>query len=156
MIMRNAISCLLAVLLLLPAACANRPYHTATREIIATEAAPEAAGPYSQAVRSGNTLYLAGQVGLDPGTGKLAGASLQAQARQALQNIEAVLRAAGFTPADVVDIQVFMTDVSGYDDFNKLYGEWFGASPPARTLLEVAELPLGALVEIKVTAVRSE
>lgn len=145
------------VIVLLMAGCmVEKSTPDETRTIISTPEAPETVGPYSQAVQVGNTLYLAGQVGLDPETGELAGDSLQAQTRQALQNIEAVLKKAGFMLSDVVDVQVFLTDVNQYSDFNTLYAEWFGDNPPARTLVEVSELPIGAKVEIKVTAVRSD
>ncbi len=125
------------------------------RKVISTDKAPEAAGPYSQAILAGNTLYLAGQVGLDPQKGELAGESLETQTRQALRNIEVILEAAGFSLGEVVDVQVFLTDVGMYSAFNTLYAEWFGDNPPARTLVEVSNLPIGAKVEIKVTAVKA-
>lgn len=152
--MRTAV--LFFTVFMMATGCGTEGDKPATRKIISTPGAPEAAGPYSQAVQVGHTLYLAGQVGLDPQTGNLAGESLEMQTRQALNNIRAVLEAAGFSIAEVVDVQVFLTDVGQYSAFNDLYAQWFGENPPARTLVEVSELPISAKVEIKVTAVKSE
>ena len=134
--------------------CYSKNDKPVSQNIISTSKAPEAVGPYSQAVQVGNRLYLAGQVGLNPETGELAGESIERQTTQALQNIKSILDEAGFTINDLVDVQVFLTDVSQYSTFNELYAEWVGENPPARTLVEVSELPIGAKVEIKVIAIK--
>jgi len=125
------------------------------REIIATDAAPAAIGPYSQAVRIGDTLYCAGQIAIDPRTGKMVEGGLEPETRQVLANIRAVLSAAGFSPADVVQAQVFLADLNDYAAMNSIYAEVFGASPPARAAMQVARLPKDAQIEIMVTAVRA-
>lgn len=126
------------------------------RRTIETENAPEAIGPYSQAVQVGKTLHLSGQVGIDPSTGEMVSDSLHHQVWQAMDNLEAVLEAADLTMADVVDVQVYMTDVDQFSNFNELYENYFNDQPPARAVVEVARLPLDAKVEIKMTAVESE
>jgi 2-iminobutanoate/2-iminopropanoate deaminase len=125
------------------------------REVISAAAgAPPAIGPYSQAVRVGNTLYLAGQIGIDAKTGALAPGGVGGQTRQALENCRAVLAAAGFTLADVVQAQVFLEDIDDFAAMNEVYATYFPQAPPARATVEVAELPRGAKVEIMLTAVR--
>ena len=122
--------------------------------ITAAPGAPAAIGPYSQAVRVGDTLYLAGQIGVDPTTGEFAPGGVGPQTRQALENCRAVLAAAGFTPADVVQAQVFLEDIDDLAAMNEVYATFFPQAPPARATVEVAELPRGAKVEIMLTAVR--
>lgn len=124
------------------------------RRVIATDAAPAAIGPYSQAIQAGETLYLAGQVGLDPVTGELVPGGVEAEARQVMANLGAVLEAAGFDFADVVQTQIFLTDLGAFAAVNAIYGEFFGAAPPARATVGVAALPREAAVEILMTAVR--
>lgn len=126
------------------------------RRTIETENAPEAVGPYSQAVKVGKTLYLAGQVGIDPSSGNLVSDSLHLQVWQAMDNLAAVLEAADLTMTDVVDVQVFMTNIEQYSEFNELYKSYFDGDPPARAVVEVARLPLDAKIEIKMTAVESK
>jgi 2-iminobutanoate/2-iminopropanoate deaminase len=128
----------------------------ALSEIISSPNAPAAIGPYSQAVRAGNMLFLSGQLGLDPGTGKLAGQGFEAQARQALENQKAILEAAGFSLKDVVQCQVFMTDMKHYPAFNAIYKEYFDKNFPARAVLEVSRIPAEGLVEIMMVAVRDK
>jgi 2-iminobutanoate/2-iminopropanoate deaminase len=126
-----------------------------TVDVVATPSAPPVAGPYSPAVRAGDWLVLAGQVGLDPGTGKLVDGGAGAQARQALSNISATLGDAGATLADVAKASVFVTNIA--DDFaavNQAYAEAFDDHRPARTTVQVAALPADALVEIEVWAYR--
>jgi len=127
---------------------------TVERQVIATDHAPAAIGPYSQAIRVGDTLYLSGQLGLDPATGKLLDGTHQ-QTRQALQNCKALLEVAGFTLDDVVQVQVFLDDIADYPVVNTVYAGYFPDSPPARAAVEVADLPLDAKVEILMTAVRA-
>ncbi|MBN1830664.1 MAG: RidA family protein [Deltaproteobacteria bacterium] len=125
------------------------------REIISCPNAPAAIGPYSQAFRAGDTLYLSGQLGLDPATGKFAGQDFESQARQALENQEAILESAGFSLKDVVQCQVFLTDMDNYPDFNTIYEEYFAEEFPARAVLEVSRIPADGLIEIMMIAVRS-
>jgi 2-iminobutanoate/2-iminopropanoate deaminase len=119
-----------------------------------TDKAPAAAGPYSQAVKMGNLVYTAGQVGLDPGTGQLAEGGIEGQTRQALRNIEAVLQAAGCSFDHVIKTSVFITDIADFAAMNGVYNEFFSTEPyPARTTVQVAGLPRGAVVEIECLAV---
>lgn len=124
------------------------------REVVSTENAPAAIGPYSQAIRVENTIYLSGQIALDPETGKMVVGGIEEQTHRVLKNIQAVLEAAGFTLADVVQSKVFLADLNHYRTMNGIYGEYFTEAPPARAALQVARLPLDALVEIMVTAVK--
>lgn len=124
------------------------------KEVIRTDKAPKAIGPYSQAVRIGSALYLSGQLGIDPETGAFAGGGIEAQARQALINQKAVLEAAGFGLADVVQCQVFITDMNHYPRFNEIYQDFFAEPFPARAVVEVSRLPKDGLVEIMMVAVR--
>ena len=155
---------LLTILLLLAAVTACAPAATpdggssadaVTREVIATDEAPAAIGPYSQAIRVGNTLYSAGQIGMDPATGEMVAGGVEAETRQALENLGAVLRAAGFDFGDVVQAQVFLADLEDYAAMNAIYAEYLGASPPARAAVQVARVPRDARVEIMLVAVRS-
>jgi len=127
-----------------------------TKEVIHTENAPKAIGPYSQAVRIGSSLYLSGQLGIDPQTGAFAEGGIEAQARQALINQRAVLKAAGFRLADVVQCQVFITDMNHYPRFNEIYQTFFTETFPARAVVEVSRLPRDGLVEIMMVAVRKQ
>ena len=122
------------------------------KEIIATPDAPKAVGPYSQAVKANGFVFTAGQVGLDPATGKFAGEDLDTQARQAMRNIKAVLEAAGSSLDKIVKTTIFMVDLGEFKTVNATYGEFFEGEPPARSTVQVAALPLGALVEIEVVA----
>jgi len=122
------------------------------RDVIATQAAPAAVGPYSQAIKSGNLVFASGQIGLDPATGKLQ-EGLEAQTRQVLANLTAVLSAAGASLADVVKATIFVVDMGQYATVNAIYGSVVPAPPPARSTVQVSALPLGALVEIEVIAV---
>jgi 2-iminobutanoate/2-iminopropanoate deaminase len=122
------------------------------REAIATASAPAAIGPYSQAVRVGPWLFLAGQVGLDPGSGQLVGPDVEAQTHQVLRNLSAVLEAAGGSLADVVRTTVFLADLSDFAAMNGVYGGYFQAPAPARATVQVAALPRQARVEIDAVA----
>lgn len=121
------------------------------REIITTSDAPTSA-LYSQGVRAGDYVYISGMVGVDVATGQLAGAGIQEQTRQALANCEAVLRAAGATLADVVEVGVLLADPSTFSGMNEEYAVWFPADPPARYVAKLGvELP-GVLISIRMTA----
>jgi 2-iminobutanoate/2-iminopropanoate deaminase len=122
------------------------------RTIIKTDQAPAAVGPYSQAVRIGNLVYTAGQIPLDPATGKLVEGTIEAQTRRVLENLKAVLEAAGSSLTNVVKTTVFLQDMGDFGAMNGVYAQFFGASPPARSAVEVAALPLGAEVEIEAVA----
>ncbi len=124
------------------------------REIISTEKAPKAVGPYSQAVRAGDLIFASGQVAIDPSTGKLIEGGVAEQTRQALKNLSAVLEAAGSSLAQVVKTTVFLTDMDDFAAMNSVYSEFFPTDPPARSTVEVARLALGALVEIEAVALR--
>ena len=119
-----------------------------------TEDAPAAIGPYSQAVELDGWVYTSGQVALDPKTGELVAGGFEAQARQVLANLAAVLAAAGCTFADVVKATIYLQDLSNFATLNALYGEALGAHRPARSTVQVAGLPKGALVEIDLVARR--
>lgn len=118
---------------------------------ILTANAPQPVGPYSQAIRSGGFIFCSGQIGIDPVTGKMA-AGLEAQTRQVLDNIAAVLAAANLTLAHVVKTTIYLLDMGDFAQVNALYAERFGTPPPARSTIGIAALPLGAVVEIEVIA----
>ena len=145
---------LLALPVLIGCASGARNDALAERRAISTDRAPAAIASYSQAIQVGKTLYLSGQVGLDPATRQLVPGGLQAEARRALDNCKAILEAAGFTLAEVVQVQVFLADVNDYAAFNEIYTGYFPAPAPARAAVAVAALPRGARVEVLMTAVR--
>ena len=115
--------------------------------------APAAVGPYCHAKLAGNTLYTSGQLGLVPATGELP-AGVEAQARQALDNLSAVLAAAGMSCADVVKTTVFLADINDFAAINAIYAEYFTGEAPARSCVQVAALPKGALFEVEAVAVK--
>jgi 2-iminobutanoate/2-iminopropanoate deaminase len=121
------------------------------RETIATSAAPKAVGPYSQAVRAGDFVFFAGQAGLEPQTGTLR-EGVAGQTEQTMANLAAVLAAAGCSFADVVKSTIFVVDMGDFQTINSIYGAHFPADKPARSTVQVAGLPLGALVEIELVA----
>ncbi|SMP11081.1 2-iminobutanoate/2-iminopropanoate deaminase [Desulfurobacterium pacificum] len=122
---------------------------------IHTEKAPVPVGPYSQGILYGNFLFTAGQVGIDPQTGKLV-EGFENQVRQCLKNLEAVLNAAGASKCSIVKVSVFLTDISKFAEFNAIYEDFLKDCPvkPARSVVEVSALPLGAEVEVECIAVR--
>jgi 2-iminobutanoate/2-iminopropanoate deaminase len=121
-------------------------------ESVPTPSAPKAAGPYSPAVRAGDWLVLAGQVGLDPATGAMVDGGVEAQARQVLANIAAVLHDCGAALTDVAKTTVFVTDIAQFATVNAVYADAFGDHRPARSTIQVAALPAGAQVEIEAWA----
>ena len=119
-----------------------------------TDRAPAALGPYSQGVRSGDLVFCAGQVGLDPATGALVPGGIEAQTRRSLTNLSAVLEAAGTDLEHVTKTTVYLADLGDFKAMNGVYAEFFRETPPARSTVAVKGLPLGALVEIEAIAVR--
>lgn len=122
------------------------------KSVVHTEKAPGAVGPYSQAVRVGPFLYTAGQIGLDPETGKLVTDDIEIQTERVLKNLQAVLQAAGGDLSDVVKTTVFLLDMGEFGAMNGVYAGFFGGNPPARSAVQVAALPLGGRVEIEAVA----
>lgn len=123
------------------------------REIIATPLAPPALGPYSQAVRVGETVYLAGQIALDVQSGEMVSGGIEPETRKVMENLGAVLSAAGLSFQHVVQSQVFLADLDEFAAMNQVYGEFFPRDPPVRATVEAARLPRDARVEIMFTAV---
>ncbi len=120
-------------------------------EAIATSAAPAAIGPYSQAIRAGAFIFCSGQLGLDPATGALR-EGVAAQTEQALDNLAAVLAAAGAQMSEVVKVTIYLTDLADFATVNTIYGRRFTANPPARAAVQVAALPRGGLIMIEMIA----
>lgn len=123
------------------------------RTIIASEGAPAAIGPYSQAVRAGNLVFASGSLGLDPATGEFVPGGIEAQTRRALDNLSAVLLEAGTSIHNVLKTTVFLADINEYAEMNAVYSEYFTGAPPARSAVQVAGLPKGGAVEIEVIAI---
>lgn len=121
-------------------------------DAIRTDAAPRAIGPYSQAIRAGQFLFVSGQIGLDPGSGALVGGGISAEAHQALRNLEAVLRAAGSSLDRVVRTTVYLADLGEFDAMNAVYASAMPSPAPARSTVQVARLPRDARVEIDAIA----
>jgi 2-iminobutanoate/2-iminopropanoate deaminase len=126
------------------------------RHAISTNGAPAAIGPYSQAIGAGRLVFCSGQVGLEPSTGELVEGGIEAQAERALQNLGAVLDAAGLTYNDIVKTTCFLADMADFAAFNAVYARVMTDPPPARSTFAVAALPKGARVEIEAIAVRHE
>ncbi len=122
---------------------------------IPSEKIPQPVGPYSIAIRVGNQVFTAGQIGLDPQTGELVAGGIEAETRQALTNLKHILEAAGCRLEDVVKTTVFLQDMADFARMNAVYAEFFAQNPPARTTVAVAALPKGARVEIEAIAIQS-
>lgn len=123
-----------------------------SKTVIQTDQAPAAVGPYSQAIHMGNLLFTAGQLGIDPSSKQLV-EGVEAQTRQALENIKAILTAAGASLEQVVKTTVFLQDMNDFAAMNAIYATYFAADPPARSTVQVAKLPMGGLVEIETITV---
>ncbi|HOM61101.1 MAG TPA: RidA family protein [Anaerohalosphaeraceae bacterium] len=122
------------------------------RKAISTEKAPRSLGPYSQAIQVGQTLYLSGQLGIEPSSGKLAEGGTAAQARQALLNIQALVSAAGFSMQEIVQVQIFLADMNDFTAVNEVYRTFFQEPFPARAAVQVSGLPSGGRIEILAVA----
>ncbi|WP_028992304.1 RidA family protein [Thermoanaerobacter thermocopriae] len=122
------------------------------KTIINTETAPKAIGPYSQAIMINGFLYTSGQIAIDPATGELVEGGIEAQTERVLENIKAILKAAGMDFNNVIKTTVFVTNIRDFAKINEIYGRYFKDKPPARSLVEVKNLPKGALIEIEVVA----
>ncbi len=117
--------------------------------IYETDQAPLPIGAYAQAIEAGNMIFLSGQIPISPHTGELAGTDLVSQTIQVFKNLDAILTEVGCTVSQVVKTTVFLTDLGGYADFNRLYADWVGTHTPARSVVQVSALPKDALVEIE-------
>jgi len=124
------------------------------KKFISTSEAPAAIGPYSQAVEANNTLYISGQLPINPAAGKIEATSIDSQTEQVFKNIAAILKEAGYTFADVVKSTVFLSDISNFAGMNEVYKKYYQAECPARSAFAVKDLPMGALVEIETIAAR--
>lgn len=125
------------------------------KQQITSAKAPKAIGPYSQAIKTGNLLFISGQLGIDPNTGKFAGPDAAAQASQALQNLAAILAEAGLSCEDVVKTTVFLASMEDFGPVNEVYAKIFGSMPPARSCFAVGALPKNGKVEIEAIAVKN-
>ena len=123
-----------------------------SKTVVSSDNAPAAIGPYSPGIQAGNMVFLSGQLGIDPATGKMP-EGVEAQAKQSLANVEALLTAAGATFADVVKTTVYLADIADFAAFNEVYAKYF-TSKPARSCVAVRELPKGVLCEIEAIAVK--
>lgn len=122
------------------------------KEAISTVGAPRALGPYSQAIRSGNLVFVSGQIPLDPATGKLVDGDISAQTGRVLKNLAAVLEEAGSSLAGVLKTTVYLRDLSDFNAMNEVYGKFFRENPPARATVQVARLPRDVSIEIDLVA----
>jgi len=125
---------------------------TMNKETISTDKAPKAIGPYAQAIKAGEFIYTAGQIPIDPQSGNLVAGGIAEQTRQVLENLKAVLEAAGSSPDKVIKATVFLKNMADFAALNEVYGEYLGNAKPARSTVSVADLPRGALVEIDLVA----
>jgi len=122
--------------------------------VIQTDQAPAAIGPYSQGIAIASWLFVSGQLGMNPETGELTGPDRASQARQALENLRQIVQAGGCSLKNVIAVDVFLTDMTNFAEFNDIYAEYFADHRPARAVVEVRALPKGAAVEIKCIAYR--
>lgn len=123
------------------------------REVIATDQAPRAIGPYSQAIRAGNLLFCSGQIPIDPATGEFVSGGVAEQTEQVMRNLSAVLKAGQSSLKQVVKTTVFLADMDDFTAMNEVYGRFFGENPPARATVQAARLPRDAKVEIEAIAI---
>jgi len=126
------------------------------RQAISTAAAPQAVGPYSQAIRAGSLLFVSGQIPIDPATGQVIAGDAAAQTRRVMENIGEILKAAGTSFDQVVRTTVYLADIAEFPAMNEVYGQFFSAPAPARSTIQAARLPRDARVEIDVIALLSD
>lgn len=124
------------------------------KKIISTNQAPAAVGPYSQAVEVNNTLYVSGQIPVNPATGKIVEGGIKEQTEQVLKNIGAILKAAGYSYSDVVKSTCFLSDIANFKAMNEVYGIYYAENSPARAAYAVKDLPMGVMVEIDAIAAK--
>ena len=124
------------------------------KSVITTDKAALPVGPYSQGIQAGDVVFVAGEKGIDPKTGKIVEGGIAAETRQTLENVKAILKAAGLTMDHAVRAVVYMTDIGEFAEMNAVYADYFTVAPPVRSCVQVVALPAGAHVEIEVTAVR--
>ena len=148
-------SYLLLMAIILISGCNSSPEAISTKEIISSPNAPKAIGPYSQAVKVGNTLYCSGQIAINPVNGELVNDSIEAETRQVLENLGSVLKEADMDFSDVVRATVYMSDMENYKRINAVYAKYFTEKPPARAAVQVANLPKYVNVEISCIAVKT-
>ncbi len=122
------------------------------KKVISTDKAPEPVGPYSQGIQAGPFLFVAGQIPLDPETGELVEGDFEKKVRRVLDNIKAIVEAAGGSLDDVVKVTVYLKDINMYGEFNKIYSEYFSGSKPARVVVGVSNLPKGVDLEVEAIA----
>jgi 2-iminobutanoate/2-iminopropanoate deaminase len=137
--------CVLAVILI-----AGQVVQSADRAVISTDKAPKAIGPYSQAIRYGDMLFVSGMIAIDPKTNELSKGDIEAQATLVLDNIKAVVETAGFSMKNVLKAEVFMKDLKDFGKYNAIYVKYFPENPPARVTVQAAALPRDVLIEISV------
>lgn len=124
------------------------------RTVVATEQAPAAIGPYSQAIAAAGLVFCSGQIPLDPASGQIVEGDIESQTRRVLDNLTAVLQAAGSSPEQVVKTTIFLADMNDFATVNTIYTEYFGTEPPARSTVQVARLPRDVRVEVEAIALR--
>ena len=122
------------------------------KKVIQTERAPKPIGPYSQAIRAENFIFLSGQIPIDPSTGEMIRGDIRQQTRQVLENMKGVLESQGLGMQDVVKVNIFLKDMGNFNEMNEVYATYFSSSPPARSTVEVAKLPRNADIEIEAIA----
>lgn len=125
-----------------------------SKEVVYSVKAPEPIGPYSQAIKAGNTLFVSGQIPIDSSTGKIDDGDITSQTNQVMKNIEAILTAAGMSFANVVKCSIFLSDMNDFPKVNEAYGKYFQSEPPARETVQVSRLPKDVNVEISCIAVK--
>ncbi len=123
------------------------------KEVIISEKAPKAIGPYSVGIRAGNLIFTAGQVGIDPSVGEIVAGGIEAETHQVIRNLQQILESAGSSLNMVVKTTVFLRDMGDFSRMNAIYGEYFTKNPPARSTVQVAALPKGAAIEIEAIAI---
>lgn len=133
----------------------NRSNETKVKRVIVSREAPEAIGPYSQAILVGDMLFCSGQIPINPATGELVRGSIETQTRQVLDNLGALLKEAGMDYRDVVSVTLFIEDMENFSRINQVYAEYFKEQPPARSTVGAARLPRGAALEVTLIAIKT-